>query len=245
MHLDDERIQRLLANELDPRAREQVEAHARACFGCSELLANAEQDRREVNALLQLVDHPRPTIEPGEIAAVARRQRPGWGRLAAGVLVALVMAGAAYALPGSPFRRWAQAVSAWVRSEPNRQTARPAPVQAPEPAPAGVAVAPGRSLLLQFMNVEAQGQARITLTDGADVVVRAPAGAASFTSDVDRLLIDNRNTAATFEIQIPRGAARVEIRVATRQIFLKLGSRITAEGSLDPEGSYRIPLGKP
>src|SRR4030095_2706667 len=109
-------------------------------------------------------------------------------------------------------------------------TSGPAPVQAPQPAPAGVAVTPGRSLLLQFTNSQAEGQARLTLTHGADVGGRAPAGAANFPSNVDRLLIDNQKTAATFEIQIPRGAARVEIRVGSRPVFLKVGEGVYAGG---------------
>jgi hypothetical protein len=53
-------------------------------------------------------------------------------------------------------------------------------------------------------------------------------------------VIDNSGSPATFEVEIPRGAARVEIAVAGKRIFLKEGPRLTAEGS--GEAGYLLPL---
>jgi len=109
--------------------------------------------------------------------------------------------------------------------------------QAPDPGVAGIAVAPGRALVILFTSPQVEGQAQVSLTDGTEVVVRAPSGTATFTADVDRLVIDNPGSRATFEIQIPRAAPWVEIRVQGVPIFLKEGSRVT--------GSYLLPLTPP
>jgi hypothetical protein len=115
-------------------------------------------------------------------------------------------------------------------------------VQAPDPRGAGIAVIPGRNLLIIFTSPQTEGQALVSLTDGTDVVVRATMGAATFTSDVDRLVIDNQGSTATFEILIPRAAPRVEIRMGGDRIFLKDGLRVTTRESTDPRGPYLVPL---
>jgi hypothetical protein len=85
-----------------------------------------------------------------------------------------------------------------------------------------------------------ESEARISLTDGAELVVRAAQGAATFRSDLDRLVIDNRGPASTFEIEIPRSAPLVEIRVNDDRIYLKEGERTSPNSS--PSGIYTTPL---
>jgi hypothetical protein len=137
---------------------------------------------------------------------------------AAVVLLALGVAGVAYAAPGSPLRQWAHAVAVWLRGETPQ----------PEASGAGIAVAPGQNLIILFTSTQREGSARVSLTDRADVVVRAPVGAATFSLEADRLVIDNKHSRASFEIQIPRAARRVEIRVAGARRFLKDGPAVTA-----------------
>jgi hypothetical protein len=84
----------------------------------------------------------------------------------------------------------------------------------------------------------------VWLTDSAQVVVRAPGGAATFSSDADRLVIDNRGGTGTFEIQIPRTAPRVEILVDQIRRFLKEADRITANELPGAQGLYAIPLSR-
>ncbi len=74
------------------------------------------------------------------------------------------------------------------------------------------------------------------------MTVRAPIGAASFTSAADRLVITNSGSGATFEIEIPRKAPRVEIRVAGHRIFLKDGSRVLTESLAENGNRYLLPL---
>ena len=80
------------------------------------------------------------------------------------------------------------------------------------------------------------------LTAGAEVVVRAPAGSATFTSLASRLVIGNHGPAATFDIEIPRTAARVEVLVEGGRIFLKEGHNVTVSDSGGGTGPYVLPL---
>lgn len=101
-----------------------------------------------VQALLRALDHPVPKVTAEAIAARARapdRARPAW-RWAAAVLLTLGVAGAAFALPGSPLRRWASTLGAVVTGR-DRTDAGPGSASAPQaPSPnrgwAGIAVPP-------------------------------------------------------------------------------------------------------
>ncbi len=204
-----------------------------------------DRDEDEIYALLRHLDHPPPRVTATMIAARVRRGGFDGRRWAAGILLASTLAGAAYAAPGSPVRGWISAAVERVagRDEPPR--APLAPAEEPpgsQSSASGIAVAPGRELLILFTSPQPAGQARVTLTDASEVIVRASSGGASFTSEIDRLVIDNRGSSSDFEIQIPRAAGRVEIRVAGDRIFLKSGPRITSGASMPSPGSYLLPL---
>jgi hypothetical protein len=246
MHLEDEQIQRLLHGELSRPVETSVREHVTGCTRCRDLVGEAEREETAVFALLRSIDHPAPRIDAGAVASRARVRHVGWIRWAAGALLTLGLASAAYATPGSPVPGWVEAIARWVAGD-----------SAPEPDPgaggggdgeaavAGVAVVPGREFVILFTSRQAEGEARVSITDGASVLVRTLTGAATFTSDADRLVIDNRGPAATFEIQIPRTAPLVEIRVDGKRMFLKEGARVTAERSADPQGLYILPLVAP
>jgi hypothetical protein len=207
--------------------------------------ADEERDRdreaAEVYALLRHLDHPAPRIDAEAIAVRARKGGLRWPPWAAGVFLALGAAGVAYAAPGSPLRAWTKAVLGWVDGPPTAPGPA-APIQAPDPVASGISVVPGRELTIVFTASPAAAEARVSLTDGTEVVVRALGGPATFTSDVDRLVIDNQGSPADFEIQIPRAAPRIEIRVGTEPILRKEGARIRAERAIEAGQSYRLPL---
>jgi hypothetical protein len=244
MHLEDEQVQRWLHGELSRPGETAVREHVARCAPCRERVAEAEREEHAVHALLRGLDHAAPPIDAQTVAASARRVRHvGWIRWAAALVLALGLATAAYAVPGSPARAWVDAMVRWLAGD-----AAPAPAPGPVPGRegvAGIAVVPGRELVILFTSNQAGGQAHVSLTQGAAVVVRAVTGAATFTSDDDRLVIDNRSAAATFEIEVPVGAPWVEIRVAGNRILLKEGSRVTAGTSADPRGVYVLPLVAP
>lgn len=223
MHLDEELVQRLLHAELPPELETSVREHAAECPDCRARVAAAERLERAVHTLLGSLDHPLPPVDAATLADRARARSPQWYRWAAGILLAGGLAGAAYAVPGSPVPAWVTTVLQWIgaRSEPLPKA--PAPAEPVVVGQAGIAVPPGAGLVILFTSRQPEGEARVTLSDGDQVVVRALTGAATFTSDVDRLVVENRGSSATFEIEIPRQAPRVEIRVDGVRMFLKEG----------------------
>jgi hypothetical protein len=244
MHLDDEQIQRLLHRELTAAAQHGFREHLAGCAQCRDRLDNARRDEAEIFALFRQVDHPPPTVSAEAVAERARMAGIAWGRWAAGILLFVGIAGAAYAAPGSPLRDWVRSAAAWIRlSEPPSQV--PTRAVSPHADVAGIAAVPGRKFVIAFESPEPGGEARVTLTTGTEITVRAPMGAASFTSAADRLLIDNEGAGSRFEIEIPRAAPWVEIQLAGKRIFLKQGPRVVTPSSAETEGNYSIPLSLP
>jgi len=82
----------------------------------------------------------------------------------------------------------------------------------PEEVTQGVAADPGEYFTVDFATPQGGG-VTVSLSDGADVVVRSIGGIARFTSDVNRISVDAAAGTERFEIEIPRRAPRVEIRV--------------------------------
>jgi hypothetical protein len=247
-HLDEDRIQALLHGELPEAEATAAREHAGGCPECSRPLEAAGEEERMVSNLLARLDVPAPRIEIGSVLAAASdvstsgvRDGSRWNRRVAGVLLALGIGGAAYAIPGSPVRRWVNDLipGAFVRDAPS-ETGVPGTV-APSPSLGGIAVTPGPSFLIAFPRPSG-GEVRISLVEGDHVVVRAPAGGASYESGPDGLVIDAGQAPITFTIDIPRSAPHVEIRVAGARIFLKEGDR--TEPSL-PVPSGSLPLASP
>ncbi len=239
-HLDDEQVQRLLHNELTSRGGALVRDHLAGCAECRALVDDAEKEDDEVMARLGHADHHRPRVEIATVIARAAAQ-PGstWSRWAAAGLFAVGLAGAAYAIPASPVRDWLRAL---VRSAPPTQAPIPPP-PAVAPVAGGVAVVPGRSFEVLFLGAQATGEIRVTMTDGADLVVQARTPGPSFTSNPDRLVVDNRHSTADFDIAVPRTAPRVEIRIGGRRVFAKHGAEITT--AAPDSAPFRIPLTAP
>lgn len=247
MHLDEEQIQRLLHRELPARAGSSAREHVAGCIECRRRLSEAEQEEAEVHGLLHAVDVPPPRIRAEAVAlraeldiVAARTRGSAWLRRAAGVLLAAGIAGAAYAVPGSPVR-------GWVHTIVQKIGGRPAPAPAPPPGEsiavgAGISVLPEQRLLILFKLAQGDGQVFVSLTDGPEVQVHAPTGAATFTSGAGRLLIDVRDPSAAFEVQIPRSAPWVEIRVGEDRLFLKEGERVSTSGSTSAVGGYLLRL---
>ena len=235
MHLDEDQVQRLLHDGLSDAGASHARAHIAHCAACRAAIAAAEREAGEVRALLHHLDHPPPSTGVGTLMALARGRARSRVRWAAGIVgVALGLAGAAYAAPGSPLRAWVRTVLGDGR-----------PVR-PDPGPAGIAVAPGPRLVIAFTARQSEGRVVVNLSDGGDVVARAPAGAATFTSHADRLVIGNAGSSADFVIEIPRDAPLVEILVAGARVFLKDGA--SADGvpparcELVAAGQFSCPL---
>ena len=242
MHLDPEQLERTLHGELRPDDG-LVREHLAECQECRLRVSEAEQDEAWIMEQLRRLDHRRPS-PPVRISTGAPR-RAGWSRpqrLAAGLALTVAAAGAAYALPGSPLPRAVHHVVSLLQG-----TIRPAPAALPpvsttSRSQSGIAVAPGNHFAIVFSGAVPAGSAILSLTHGEEVLVRSLDGA-NFHSDVDRLLVESKTPGAAFEVEIPRSAPSVEIRVGERVVFRKESSRIVTSALMSKDGSYRLMLG--
>jgi hypothetical protein len=244
MHLDENQIQRVLHDELSPQTGVAVRDHLADCVGCRERVNKAKDEEQIVYAMLAHLDRPTPRIGVRTIAARSRAGRSISLRVAATLLLAAGLAGVAYAIPGSPLRQWIETIGR-SPAEPSRRTSiERSSEQASQrvTGPAGIAVAPGAGLVIRFVSPQRGGYVDVSLVDGSEVLVRAPSGAATFTSDAAELVIDNAASPAAFEIRIPRDAARIEIQVGQHVIFFKDRTTVRAAQPADSRGTHRIPL---
>jgi hypothetical protein len=250
MHLDEESIERLLDGALPSPVA--ARAHLAECADCRRQLAEASRETEEIDRLLTTVDHPLPRVTAEELMARAHRPARRWQRLAAGVAIALGIVGGAYAMPGSPLPKWVAGVIERVAGPSAPAMPESAPIEPanpsspiPPPAPAesmsGIAVRPGESLLILFRAPAGEGEIQVSLWDGSEVRLRAPAGAATFTAGAGRILVDHP-ISALYEIQIPRTAPAVEIQVDGRRLFRKAGERVTAATPAVSRDEYILPL---
>jgi hypothetical protein len=237
MHLDEELIQRSLHDELGAAAPE-ARRHLDRCAACRDRLTEARAEEERVFALLRHADHPVPAVDPRTLLAPAERRGGRWARRAAAALAGAAIAGAAYAAPGSP-----------VPAALARLLGLGAPTAAPAPQAtagvssdaAGIAIAPGETLVIQLEAQGEKGMASIALTGEDEVVVRAVAGSATFTSDPGRLLVRSTG-AARLEIFLPRDAPSVDVLLGTAPVFrLRDGAAMTA-APRDLTGRYFVPL---
>jgi hypothetical protein len=239
MHLDDERIQRLLHDELGSAAVE-TRLHLESCTACSELVDEAREEERRIFGLLSQVDHARPTIDPRILLADRRASGGEWGRRAAAVILGVAIAGAAYALPGSPLPA---ALDQLLGTGVARRDSAPATRQDGVSASAAGIAVPAEDGLVVRLLAEGEGAvASIVLTGDEEVVVRAVEGSATFTSDPGRLTVQSSGP-VRLEVHIPRTAASVEVRSGSTPVFRKLAGGPVSEAAPDSMGRYVIPLG--
>ena len=241
MHLDEEQVQRALHGELMPDSEHAVREHLRTCSECNSRILAAQQQEDWILERLASLDHSPPQVTARSIITRRDRPRPAWARWAAGVVLVAGLASAAYAAPGSPLpaalRRVVHLIApAWQRVPDTTASPRSAESQA------GIAVAPGERLVIEFAGGQATDTAFVSLTDGTEVVVQATGGNTTFTSGADRLVIRHRGAAARFEILVPRHAPSVELGAAARLLWAKAGSRISGQARLDSLGRYVLPL---
>jgi hypothetical protein len=103
-------------------------------------------------------------------------------------------------------------------------------------------VEPGPDLVILFRG-PAGGAVRISIGEGGNVELRAPAGAATFTAEVGRIAVEHA-APTTFDVVLPRGASRIEIRAGERRLLLMEGGRFTGRSS-DSAGPYVVQLPLP
>jgi anti-sigma factor RsiW len=239
MHPDQEQLQRYLHGELTDSQATQIRGHLETCAECRATVDAAAHEEADLHALFEQLDHGRVHPSADEIPYLARRSGFYRYRRAAAVLLALGLAASAYAIPGSPVRNWVNMLLGRDTATGNEAATAIEPSSLPDLT--GVEVEPGNSLIIDFVRAQSQGNAIVSLTDSATVLVRGPNGAARFTSEPGHLLIDNTGT-ATFYVRVPRSARHIEIRIAGQPILLKQGDSVTAARPADTTGTYALPL---
>lgn len=245
MHLDDQQVRLLLDGELEEAPALAARAHAAECPACGERLAAAAHIDEEIAALLTQLDAPPPAVDAGEVVAQAGRHRRGLPRgprtavrWAAGALLALGLAAAAYAMPGSPLAAWLKALATGPGG------AEPPAAAVAEATASGIAVHPGEGLLVRFVSLPAGSRARVVLVDDALLTVRAMNGEAAYSSLTARIDVEAAGT-TLFEIEIPRAAPLVEVRAGERRVLLKEGARIAGPAGPWRGEAFVLPLSAP
>lgn len=244
MHPDDEQLQRWLDRELTPETERTVGAHLEGCDACRLRAERARLEVAELRGALTLLDHPVPRLSAGDIAIAARRSPRRVGlRWAAAVLAAVGLASVAYAAPGSPVPGWIAALSARM-SDRDPSVPAPVPERSGQADLAGIAVPPGRRLVVSFDSTQIEGEAIVTIAAAAaELTVQAPAGAATYDAGLERLVIGNGGSRASYAVTIPADAPWVELLVAGERLLLKAGDRVTTrDGTGAAGGPYRLPL---
>jgi hypothetical protein len=199
-----------------------------------------EVEEQEVDRLLAHLDDPPPRVRAQEVVARARRSKRAWMRWAAGFALAIVLAGGAYAAPGSPLPRWVAQLRQLERRTGAPEQPGPLGTEPVAPDPVGVAFDPGPSLTITFAAPQQTGRLTVVLSDDPEVVIRASGGAPAFDSGLDRLAIDNRGSSADFVVQIPRSATHVEVRVGERRLLVSEMGRVTTGAPASAEGGYEL-----
>ena len=199
-------------------------------------------DDRELDELLSRLDHPVPPVSVEMVIRRARRAGVERLRWAAGIALALgLAASAAYAAPGSPVPGWiAQAARALGLAAPAADPSLDG-TQLPVES-AGIALIPGDSLLIEFLEAGLSGYLRVDLTDDLEVMVRAPTGSTRFVSEPERLLVEHP-TPDTVHVQLPRAGARVVVRVGDRLLLQKDGPDVSAAQEAASDSGYVFRLG--
>jgi hypothetical protein len=238
MHLDDEWIQRLLHDELGAVETE-IRLHLESCAACRGLVDEARAEEDGIFALLAQLDHPVAEFDLRIVLAGQPAALGQWARHAAAVILGATIAGAAYALPGSPLPAALDRLLGTSAGGHDRAPATQADsVAAP---PAGIAVPAADGLVIELVAEGAGGLATIELTEGEEVVVRAVGGSATFSSDPGRLTVRSSGV-VRLEIRIPHTAASVEVLAGSTPVFRKLAGGPVSPNPPDSTGRYTIPL---
>ena len=201
----------------------------------------------DIHELLAVIDHPVPPVSATAIAALAETRARGQAgrrrtalRWAAAVLLTVGAAGVAVAAPGSPILRWVTALVAHVSGRGDRPASTPAAQGGEHTRMAGIAVLPGDRFTVVFAAAPGGGVALVSFGEREEIHVQARPGAARFTTEPDGLRIDARSAADTFAIEIPRTAARVEIRAGGARLLVAERGRVVPALVADSLGRYLV-----
>ncbi len=238
MHLDAEKIERLLANEMTPEEARVWRDHLGGCADCARQLEDAKRDDREIAGQLGLLDHAIPDTDVRRLRR--RASRPALRRtLAAAALAFLIVAAAASAMPGSPVRSWLNRVFAGAEGA-SRQATTGEGAGAAAIEPSGVSVLPGGSFELVFDAVQDSGVVRISLSDEPEVSVRSEGLGVGYSVEPSRVRVLNAGSKASYRVVLPEGPTSITILVGDTPVLVKRGATIETSAPRDVSGDYLV-----
>jgi|GEM_PF-2466678 len=248
MHLDEEQIQRVVHRELTLSERATADEHLTHCAECQSRTVAAAKCDVETSELLRYLDAPLPSVSADAIIARAHVRRFTWVQKFAATFFVVSIGGVAWAASGSPIRLFLNSFAERLRGSASAPVNSPgaAPsVVAPVPELSGISYQPGQRVIINFTQFQPRGVALVSISGGTEVVVRAEAGAATFSSSGDTLTINNTTTLAHFEIEVPRSVARLDILVAGTRLYNRTGTRATAPDSALVRDTSTLSLARP
>ena len=196
----------------------------------------------ELAALLRLLDHQPPAVDVETVIAAARRRRHiRVGPIAAGIVLCAAVAAAA--IPGSPVR----AALERVFTAPAR-LAIPSPTSAPDTTPGagtGIALVPGSDLDIRFRGWQKRGQLRVSFADAPQLSLVPHGGDAAFAVRRGQVAVDNRESSASFTLEVPRTVQRLRVYVDTTVVLRKTAGAVSSLALPDGNGAYTIDLSSP
>ncbi|MCC7141021.1 MAG: zf-HC2 domain-containing protein [Candidatus Eisenbacteria bacterium] len=270
-HLDDERIQRLLDDELSPALRAVAESHLRTCAACrAHLDAARAEDAWLADRLLELdapaialhsasqanadVTRPRPmTHRPlRDRANLPLRSRSGgWVRATVGAAALILVATLAYTMPGSPVPRWIDDLFGGRRERPApdapliestpHSPASEEPPNLTHPT-AGMSVKPAGAFTVRFESRQASGALWVSFHDGADVEVRAARDTVSFATSERELTVNNRGRHADYELKLPRIPHLIRVQIEGRDVLVVREGGVLSGSAPTAGPVMRVPL---
>lgn len=249
-HPDEGRLLAYLDDELGAEERGEVERWLREVSGAAAELEAVRQRNEVVTATLARTLIPLPDTARvrerlrerlGKPVVRASFWRRSWqnrsGLAQAAVLVLLLAAGAAAAVPGSPVREWLG--DAFDGREPADEVAVTHGTEESRDDP-GVRVRPVEGRLVVVLTGLREGDLEVKLVDEDRGAVYAPPGS-RFRSGDGRVEVDVE--AGPVRVELPRAALEATVRVDGLVYVEKRGERVEFPG---PEGDvdtdiYRFP----
>lgn len=238
MHLSDGSLFALLDGALAPDAATAVQDHLRTCPACRSRREELERDRAEITDSLSSLDRPPPPVTAEMVVTHARRGARR-GLLAAG-LGTLLIGGAAVVFATAIPRQWFARMF-----HPHAGARVQGPAHAPAPSThSGIALVPGRALVLSFRAEQSSGSVHISLVPDSLVTVQALGDTVDYTVGTDAVTIGNdERTIANYEILVPQTLTHIRVQVGDRVIFSRNDSAIVSPvGREGAAGEYVIPF---
>ena len=227
VHPTDGALQELLDAEGPLAERERLEAHLSICPDCAARCATLARELATMRRLLDLPAPPRAsltvdrTIRRGRV----RFPRHPWLIAAAATMLIAVAAGATVARS----KLQVAARAAWALVRPARRPVEPQTALSAREA--GVAVAPGSLTEIAFDAPQPEGLIVVALVDTTQLTIRAT-GPVTYQVGAAKVLVHNAASTATYDVAVPRKAARVRIFVAGRVVFDKQGGVVATQGQV-------------